>query len=205
MIKSIVWGLTKDYLFGRPINLSEVAPEFLNEVVSELIKIQVINGASNFIKEKITCEIAGYEHVTDHCGLDGVCAVKGAGEVKSEQRTKNKSSKFSGTCTFNDVTWNLIYKLDAQKTEMIVSGFYIDGTIAYVIKFPYQGSLIESGIIEKLSKKYPDKTEKYQNISTISFSHTSFPEKFDVLYFNYDDSRENDFSRNFLRKIISNL
>lgn len=140
-------------------------------LLKELLSVYVNDKNSSFLREMITCSVAGYSHSTDKLGYDGYfgdipCEVKPQNVVLGEKKRLN-----AGGC-FNDFTWRKFHKCSEDNLRMLMSGF-VNGKLIYILEFPFNSEKFKNHLLKILNKHLPDGdiANRYIRTAAWSFIH----------------------------------
>jgi len=150
--------------------------EFLKDkdsavLLQNLLQVYVNDKNSSFLREMITCSVAGYQHSKAKLGYDGYlgdlhCEVKPQNVVIGETKRLN-----AGGC-FNDFTWRKFKKCQEDNVRMLMSGF-VNGKLVYILEFPFTDEKFLAHMKSNLEKHLPDGdvTNRYIRSCAWSLKH----------------------------------
>ena len=168
-------------------------------LLHKLLEVYVNDKNSSFLREMITCSVAGYQHSSSKLGYDGkfknfYC------EVKPQNVTMGEISKLNASGSFSDFTWRKFKKCNEDNVRMLMSGF-VSGKLIYIIEFPFNDNLFLLHLKSKLERYLPDGdvTNKYIRSCSWSLKH------FNNAKFRYLYKRFRDYKKSMTKKIFQFL
>jgi len=143
----------------------------LIKVVKEILSTYVSDKNSSFLREMVSCHIAGYKHSTEKLGYDGY-KEKLPCEIKPQNVDRDSKRRLNLGGSFSDFTWKKFNKCSIDKLNMIMSGF-VDGKLIYIITFPFNCEEFKNHLLKQLNKKLPngDISNEYIRSCSWSFIH----------------------------------
>lgn len=164
-------------------------------ILKNLLRTYVNDKNSSFLREMVTCSVAGYSHSTAKLGYDG-----SFGEIPCEVKPQNviidSNNRLNMGGNFTDFTWRKFKKCQEDELRMLMSGF-VEGKLVYILEFPFNNDKFKSHLLSKLNKFLPNGDEKNRYIRSCSWSFIHV----DGIIIRY---LSKDF-RNYDKKITKNL
>jgi hypothetical protein len=137
-------------------------------LLREIIKMYTNDKNSSFLREMITCSVAGYNHSANKHGYDGKFEEIHC-EVKSQNIISDGNKRLCGHGNFTDFTWRRFNKYYKDKVRMLISGF-VDGKLIFVLEFPFRSKKFQICLLEKLQKHLPHGDEKNKYVRNCRWS-----------------------------------
>lgn len=138
------------------------------DLLKKILRIYANDKNSSFLREMITCYVAGYEHCEDKLGYDGYFMGLPC-EVKPQNVILNSDKKLDGRGNFTDFTWRKFKKCEEDNLKMLSSGF-VDGKLLFIIEFPFNSKKFKTHLLKILNKFLPNGDEKNRYIRSCSWS-----------------------------------
>lgn len=198
--------------------LRKKSGEEIIKLFTDILKTYMNDKNSSTLREKITLEIAGYESTDKKIGYDGfkqndreiVCEVKPKNVDTENNKIIKSPRKHDGSGNFTDYTFARFEKDKKENPNMLVSGF-INGTLIFVIEFPFNFAVFTSKIEKQLKEHFPkgDVSGHYLRGAKFSFNDYKDCKELKLIYINKEQLRiqRENFSKNFyyfLESLINN-
>lgn len=168
-----------------------------------LVDIMFNDTTSSLLRECVTVHISGYDIIWNKLGYDGkkedgsFCEAKPSNSYKSSDGTVKR--KLNGGGNFND--YNLErYENDINEDLYMVIGGFVEGEIAYVLKFRFDSCDFSKKILETTKKRIKSMNEGKTKRIVVSFSYRDYEyDGVEVPYLNINLVRKNKeyFAKNF--------
>jgi len=137
-------------------------------LLKELLSVYANDKNSSFLRELVTCHMAGYEHSDKKLGYDGKFKEIPC-EVKPQNVIIDSKSRLNGGGCFNDFTWRKFNQCQKDDLKMLMSGF-VSGKMIYILEFPFNSQKFKDHLLENLHKYLPHGDEKNRYIRSCSWS-----------------------------------
>lgn len=152
--------------------VSNKSKEKVNTLFTDLLSMYFNDLNSSTLREIVTVEIAGYQHIGTKIGYDGYkilddngedthkekeyCEAKPKNLIISDDEKKNKSDKkLSGQGNFTDFTWSRFNKIINDDIKMVISGF-INGRLLFVLSFDFNEPEFKFHLRSQLQKRFSE-------------------------------------------------
>lgn len=210
--------LIKIYCTKEHINFSnEIINKSKENIISlftDLLTMYINDLNSSTLREIITVEIAGFEHMKDKIGYNGYRQLSASGktqycEIKpTNSYTKingSLSKKFSGQGNFTDFSWKKLERITSDEIKMVLSGF-INGKLLYVLSFDFNEPSFLNKLSTQLQSKFPkgDKTGFWLRSATFNYLDYKDANSLKIIYLEKNIIKyDYAFSKSFLNLLIS--
>jgi len=176
--------------------LKDKNPTFL---LQNLLGVYANDKNSSFLREMITCSVAGYRHLDGKLGYDGFWDKLNC-EVKPQNVVMGETKRLNASGCFNDFTWRKYKKCQEDNVRMLMSGF-VSGKLIYIVEFPFIDVKFRNHLKSKLEKYLPngDETNRYIRSCSWSLKH------FDNAYLRYLAKNFKDYKKAMTKNMFQFL
>lgn len=219
LLETIVIFATKPKNEAQNFLMSKTEEEII-KLFTDLLDTYMNDKNSSTLREKITLTIAGYESTGRKIGYNGfkqaddkriVCEVKPKNIDTENNKIIRTPRKHDGGGNFTDYTFARFDKDKRENPNILISGF-VDGTLIFVIEFPFNFHDFTSQLERSLKKRFPegDISTQYLRSARFTFIHYKDCEDLKLVYLNSDELKKqrDNFSPafyGFLMSLNSNM
>lgn len=217
--------MNKDLLDLIKIYCTKEHIDFSNEIINkskeniislftDLLTMYINDFNSSTLREIITVEIAGFEHMKDKIGYNGYRQLSASGKtqyceikpINSYTRFDGSlSKKFMGQGNFTDFSWKKLARITSDEIKMVLSGF-LDGKLLYVLSFDFNEPIFLNKLSNQLQSKFPegDKTGFWLRSANFNYLDYKDASSLKIIYLEKNIKQyAYAFSKNFLNLLIN--
>jgi len=176
-------------------------PEFHNNEeyrkFCEFSTVNMITGAGDSVRERISIELIHGNHIDEKHGWDGK---KGNLFIEVKNETLQQKSGLSAKGIFNNLTWRSFNKYSKDNGIYLSAGYSRDGILLYALAFEMKDIIHH---LEKALKENIGDVDVNNKNTTVSLNIRHFPERFEVIYLPENINTKN-YSSLLLKRLIDN-